>query len=273
VLDMETSFEECDKRIHLQPSNSSSHRSPILLVHGAFAARLDFFWTAWQRWADPLWPSTFVARPAGREKVGRSFHMVPPFLVRSERFDSPLIVIAHWLGALLAQRLLGRTRIAALLVLAPVPPEGTSLITPFLFATEPSIWRALLNFLCGRRPAFDGMVDIVFSERMRKIEADQHAARMVFERFGAVSEAHVPTPVGCRLVIGVPRLVVAGAKGRLISPLACIRTALFHGAEDRTQDELGHFIQAGARDSALLSSSSIGLSKEGCDAAAAARRP
>jgi hypothetical protein len=184
-----------------------------------------------------------------------------------------LIVIAHWLGALLAQRLLGRTRIAALLVLAPVPPEGTSLITPFLFATEPSIWRALLNFLCGRRPAFDGMVDIVFSERMRKIEADQHAARMVFERFGAVSEAHVPTPVGCRLVIGVPRLVVAGAKGRLISPLACIRTALFHGAEDRTQDELGHFIQAGARDSALLSSSSIGLSKEGCDAAAAARRP
>jgi hypothetical protein len=40
---METSFEECDKRIHLQPSNSSSHRSPILLVHGAFAARLDFF--------------------------------------------------------------------------------------------------------------------------------------------------------------------------------------------------------------------------------------
>jgi hypothetical protein len=128
--------------------------------------------------------------------------------VRSERFDTPLIVIAHWLGALLAQRLLGRTRIAALLMLAPVPPEGTSLITPFLFATEPSIWRALLNFICGRRLAFDGMVDIVFSERMRKIEADQHAARMVFEKvwcrfrstcpnIGWLPPCHRRAQVGC----------------------------------------------------------------------------
>jgi len=90
------------------------------------------------------------------------------------------------------------------------------------------------------------MVDILFSKRAREAELDQHAARMEFESLSAAFEAHVPIPVVPAFVLGVPSLVVAGAEDRLISPFASVRTALYHGAEYRMEDELGHFMQTGS---------------------------
>jgi pimeloyl-ACP methyl ester carboxylesterase len=242
-------IKECDRRIHMEPNSSSTNRTPVLLVHGAFAG-------SW------IWEGAFLDCLAkmGRSTVALDLRVETgeasedkktlPYgaviLREIERFDVPPIVIAHSLGALLAQRLLGRTKIAALVMLAPVPPEGMIFTTPFLFASEPSIWQGLFNFLCGRREdAFDGMADILFSKQTRETEIEKNAARMVFEGFGAVFEAHIPAPVVPAFIIGVPSLVVAGAEDKLISPLASVRTALYHGAEYRTEDELGHFMQTG----------------------------
>jgi len=57
-----------------------------------------------------------------------------------ERCLVPPILVTHSLGALLAQRLLGRTKISALVMLAPVPPEGMLFDTPLLLATQPALW-------------------------------------------------------------------------------------------------------------------------------------
>jgi pimeloyl-ACP methyl ester carboxylesterase len=236
-------------RSRIQMTPNSPSRSPVLLVHGAFAG-------AW------IWQGAFLDSLANmgrsavaidlRGKAGdapedsQKLSYDAVMFRQIEEFDTPPVVIAHSLGALLAQRLLGRTRIAALVMLAPVSPEGMSFITPFLFATEPSIWRGLLHFLCGRREnVFDGVVDILFSKRIRETGVDQHAAKLVLESFAAIFGAHVPAPVVPAFVIGVPSLVVAGAEDKLISPLASVRTALYHGAEYRTEAELGHFMQAG----------------------------
>jgi pimeloyl-ACP methyl ester carboxylesterase len=59
-----------------------------------------------------------------REKAGEQISYDAVILRKVESFDAPPILIAHSLGALLAQRLLGRTKIAALVVLARVPPEA-----------------------------------------------------------------------------------------------------------------------------------------------------
>jgi pimeloyl-ACP methyl ester carboxylesterase len=259
--------------IHMKPT--SWNRTPVLLAHGAFAG-------AW------IWEGAFLDSLAN---TGRSFVAIDlrgktgdaseggqklsygaAIFRQIEQFDTPPIVIGHSLGALLAQRLLGRARIAALVMLAPVPPEGMSFITPFLLATEPSIWQGLLHFLCGRREnVFDGIMDILFSKRIGETEVDQHAAKLVFESFGVMFEAHVPTPVVPAFVIGVPSLVVAGAEDRLISPLASVRTALYHGAEYRTEDELGHFMQAGPGAQRLAEFILDWLEQKNCNAAAGKR--
>jgi len=231
------------------PNNSFSNRAPVLLVHGAFAG-------AW------IWEGAFLDSLANMERSAvamdlrestsdasehaQHFSYDTAILRQLERFDTAPIVIAHSLGALLAQRLLGRAEIAALIMLAPVPPEGMLFTTPFLLASEPSIWPGFLNFLHGKtEQAFAGMLDILFSKRARDAELNQHAARMQFEGLWAALEAHLPMPVVPAFVLGVPSLVVAGAEDRLISPFASVRTALYHGAEYRTEDELGHFMQTG----------------------------
>jgi pimeloyl-ACP methyl ester carboxylesterase len=49
-------------------------------------------------------------------------------------FVDPPIIVAHSLGALLAQRLLGRVSMRAIIMLAPMPPEGLSFRLPTNFA-------------------------------------------------------------------------------------------------------------------------------------------
>jgi pimeloyl-ACP methyl ester carboxylesterase len=179
-----------------------------------------------------------------REKAGEQLSYDAVILREVERFDAPPILIAHRSVRFSRKTLLGRAKIAALIMLAPVPPEGMLFTTPFPLATEPSIWQGLLNFVHGRRvKTFAGMVDLLFSKRAGDAEVDQHAAKMVFERLWAAFEAHLPTPAVPAFVLGVPSLIIAGAEDGLISDLASVRTALHRGAEYRTEDELGHFIE------------------------------
>ena len=143
-----------------------------------------------------------------------------------ERCLVPPILVTHSLGALLAQRLLGRTKISALVMLAPVPPEGMLFETPLLLANRRALWHGVWNFLNGKREsAFQSMVDIIFSRQVEGTEINRHAAKMVFESPGTVFDAHLPVPVMPAFCVGVPVLVIAGAENKLISHLASVRTA------------------------------------------------
>jgi pimeloyl-ACP methyl ester carboxylesterase len=120
------------------PHRSSSNRTRVLLLHGAFAGAWIWegaFLDSWRRWTDPPWRWIFVRKPVS------SFPMMPLFLARWRALTLLRFLIAHSLGALLAQRLLDQTKMAALVVLAPVPPEGMLFTTPFPLATEPLIWQ------------------------------------------------------------------------------------------------------------------------------------
>jgi pimeloyl-ACP methyl ester carboxylesterase len=67
-------------------------------------------------------------------------HYAADVLRALAEFSELPIVVAHSLGALLAQRLLGRTAIRALVLLAPLPPEGMLLIGGRLMVTAPACW-------------------------------------------------------------------------------------------------------------------------------------
>ena len=195
------------------------------------------------------WSATALDRrdeddEASRYPVGTSYEAIIARAV--QRCKIPPILITHSLGALLGQRLIGRTKISALVMLAPVPPEGMMLETPFLFATQPSLWHGLRGFLNGEREsAFQSMADLIFSRQVEGSEMGEHAAKLVFESAGTVFDAHVPLPVMPAFFAGVPALVIAGSEDKLISHLASVRTALYHGALYRNEDKLGHFMQIG----------------------------
>jgi pimeloyl-ACP methyl ester carboxylesterase len=161
-----------------------------------------------------------------------------------EAYPEPPIIIAHSLGALLAQRLLGYHPIKALVMLAPLPPEGMLLITSRLFATEPSIWRALQDALQGSSDrALSKVKDVVFSTRLSAAEMDRYLPLMVMEGTKVMLEAHVPFPTLPAFLAGVPAIVIGGDQDRLVSSVSNLRTALYHGADHRLLPAYGHLLQ------------------------------
>jgi pimeloyl-ACP methyl ester carboxylesterase len=160
-------------------------------------------------------------------------------------FDEPPVVVAHSLGGLLAQLLIGREPMRALALLGSLPPDGLMLEGPRLAVAEPRIWlEAFSGSVAGSRlPIAMAAHQVLFSEGLPREEVARHSSRMTPEAPRALADAHLPPPVLSALLVGLPTLVVGGGKDRLVSPVSSLRTALYHGAEHRTVEGLGHFLQ------------------------------
>lgn len=226
--------------------------APVLFVHGAFAG-------AWM-WREVFMP--FFARRgracaavslrghgesegrAGlraarlsdyRDDLQRAFAALP----------EPPVVVAHSLGGLLAQQLIGREEMRGLALLASLPPEGLMLESPRLAITDPQIWfEAVAGSAAGdRRPIGMAAHEVLFSEGLPREHVARYAALMTPESPRALADAHVPGPIVPALLAGVPTLVVGGTRDRLVTRGSTLRTALYHGAEHRTIEGGGHFLQ------------------------------
>ena len=195
--------------------------APVLFVHGAFAG-------AWM-WREVFMP--FFARRgracaavslrgqaergrAGlraarlsdcRDDLQRAFAALP----------EPPVVVAHSLGGLLAQQLIGREEMRALALLASLPPEGLWLESPRLAITDPHIWLEAVAGSARRRPAPDrhgGARGAVLRRAAARARA-RYAALMTPELPRALADAHVPGPiVSASVLAGVPTLVLGGTR-------------------------------------------------------------
>ena len=121
--------------------------APVLFVHGAFAG-------AWM-WREVFMP--FFARRgracaavslrghgASEGRTGLRAARLSDYRDDLQRafaaLPEPPVVVAHSLGGLLAQQLIGREEMRALALLASLPPEGLWLESPRLAITDPHIW-------------------------------------------------------------------------------------------------------------------------------------
>jgi pimeloyl-ACP methyl ester carboxylesterase len=94
-------------------------------------------------------------------------HYVADVLRALAEFSEPPIVVVHSLGALLAQRLLGRTAMRALVMLAPLPPQGMLLISGRLMVSAPAAWFGMIHNMVGfRTPTLGQLEELVFSDRL-----------------------------------------------------------------------------------------------------------
>jgi pimeloyl-ACP methyl ester carboxylesterase len=226
--------------------------APILFVHGAFAG-------AWM-WRELFMP--FFAR-RGRASAAVSLRghggsegraalreaRLSDFrddLCRAfAEFSEPPVVVAHSLGGLLAQQLVGRERMRALVLLGSLPPEGLMLESPRLALTDPHIWLEAVtgSVADARRPIGLAAHELLFSEGLPREKAARYAALMTPEAPRALVDAHLPGPILPAFLAGIPSLVVAGTLDRLVWRASALRTALYHGAEHRTAEGMGHFLQ------------------------------
>jgi pimeloyl-ACP methyl ester carboxylesterase len=85
--------------------------------------------------------------------------------------------------------------------------------------------------------------EVLFSEGLPREQVARYAALMTPESPRALADAHVPGPIVSAFLAGVPTLVVGGTRDRLVTRGSTLRTALYHGAEHRTIEGGGHFLQ------------------------------
>lgn len=233
--------------LEVRPSQDGS--PPIICLHGAFGG-------AWM-WEEFLKVMAARGRHAaavsvrghgmsdGRQALGSATlaHYTADVLRALAEFNEPAIVVAHSLGALLAQRLLGRTAIRALVMLAPLPPEGMALMSARLMATAPATWLAISRAMLGFGMAMPGQLrELVFSSRFAAVDVDRHMARLVVESVQVLIESHLPLPTAPAFTLGVPTLVIGGDADRLVPSEFAWRTALYHGAEFIAAPGFGHLL-------------------------------
>jgi pimeloyl-ACP methyl ester carboxylesterase len=160
-------------------------------------------------------------------------------------FAEPPVLIAHSLGALLAQRLLGRDRMRAAVLMAPLPPEGMGLLSARLLATMPTGWFDAAKMILGFTPPVVGPIkDLIFSDRLVASEIDDLMAQMVAESARVLTEAHLPHPIMPAFLAGVPTLTIAGELDRLVPREFVRRTAIYHGGDYFEAKGLGHLLHA-----------------------------
>ena len=224
-------------------------RTPILFIHGAFGGA--WIWTElfMRHAAKRGRPSAALSVRGHGRSEGRDLLRTATLTdyARDVRralaeFVEPPIIVAHSLGALLAQRLLGHVNMCAIIMLAPLPPEGLSILGPWLFLSRPTIWLDVLNAALGAvgygQPV--GARDGVISRRLSAQDARRYAALMVAEGTRVLADAHLPLPVVSAAFLKIPALVIAAADDSLISRQTSRRTAAYHLADYLLAEDCGH---------------------------------
>jgi pimeloyl-ACP methyl ester carboxylesterase len=223
----------------------------LLCVHGAFAG-------AWC-WAEHFLP--FFGRRGyraaavslrghggseGRDELRRAGldDLMGDISRAIAAMQSPPVVIAHSLGGYLAQLLIGRVPMRALVLVGSLPPDGMALVGPRLAVTEPRIWtEAVTATVANAKTPIDmAGIELLFGEGLPREQALRYAARLIPESPRALGEAHLPRPVLSAFAAGLPTLVLNGAVDRLVWPATAARTALYHGADQQLFEAGGHFL-------------------------------
>jgi len=229
--------------------NGTTENPPILCLHGAFGGA--WMWEQFLRAAKTRGRRAIAISVRGHgASEGRQLLRTSTLADYSadvlrafDEFDEAPVVIGHSLGALLAQRLLGRVMMRALVMLAPLPPEGMVFMSPRLFATVPEIWLGFAHALLdSEHPVPEQLKDLIFADRFAPEAARRCLARMGPESARVLMESHLPLPTAPALLFGVPGLVIGGDADPLVTIDSLWRTALYHGAAHITAPKFGHLL-------------------------------
>ncbi len=232
--------------LHLDTIDVATPRSaPVLCLHGLFAGA----------WAFERLLPMIAAR--GRPAAALSFRGHPPSApvadlgrvsledyvddacVAVRALGRP-VIIGHSLGGLVAQVLAARGLARAIVLLAPAPPRGITVLSGPLLAR---IGRYLPALLFSRpfRP-IDADLDALVLNRVPPSERAHLRERLGPDSGRAARQAALRAIAVARDAVRVPVLVVSGDDDRFIPMAVARRIARRYGAPLQVAEGHGHFL-------------------------------
>jgi pimeloyl-ACP methyl ester carboxylesterase len=226
-----------------------SEGAPVLFVHGAFGG-------AWM-WAERIMPYLALRGRAGYavslrghgSSEGRGTihrNRLSDYLadVRAAigALPRPPVVVGHSLGALVVQRLIGHVKMAGVVLVSPLPPEGMGVLGPRLALTEPEIFAdTLVTSLFGPQAArFETSQRALFSDATDPARVISLLPRISGESMAVLADSYLPRPTWSAVWMGLPALVISGKADRLVPPDVALRTGVYHGARCTLLEGVAH---------------------------------
>lgn len=228
------------------PASGDGGGAPMLFIHGAFGAP----WM-WQRhfmpWFARRGHAAYALRlrgggelPSGNLEPGLADYLDDLETAVAEIGVKP-VVVAHSLGALVAQMALGRVPMRALAMLAPVPPTGMLWSSMRLALDAPALWaRTALSAGDAGFATTSATRDALFTEDTHEDIVHETHINLAVQPARPLLEAQWPRHVPRASRVRVPVLTLAAERDRLISVGTVERTAQYHGAACMTMPGAGH---------------------------------
>ncbi|WP_158537064.1 alpha/beta hydrolase [Humitalea rosea] len=224
----------------------------MLLLHGAAAGA----WVWEQGFSDRLNELGFTTASFTFRRIGRGGGPagLEDFLAETRAalaalraaLGQPALLVAHSLGGLVAQRLLGEPSVTGAALLAPVPPGGLWWSNMRLAFTDPYLWGdvARMSGPIGKAPM--GELAAGLFGGLTPEQAAPFLLHLGGESRTALLEAQGPQPVSPHVLHRKPVLVLGGERDRLIAADALARCAAWHGTVPQFMPGTGHLMMLDA---------------------------
>lgn len=232
--------------LHHLPGQGTTRRAPVLFVHGAFGTP----WV-WRRnfmpWFAGRGHDVYALRLRGAGNLPGSY--IEPGLgdylddleEAVREIGIPPVVVAHSLGALVAQMGIGRVPMCALAMLAPVPPTGMFWSSFRLALNAPALWaRTALSAADAGFASTAATREALFTEDSDADAVGETHVNLTSQPARPLLEAQWPRHIPRAARLNIPAMTLAAEFDRLIPTDAVVRTARYHGATHLTVSGSGH---------------------------------
>lgn len=229
------------------PAKVSRHGTPLLFLHGAYAAA----W-CWDEHFLPYFAERGYAAHAlsvsghggspGREHLD-SFgidHYVKDVVEVVAQLPAPPVLVGHSMGGMVAQKYLEGHEAAGLVLMSSVPPQGLWAAALGLAFQKPGLMSDLNSLLGGGRVALDTLREAMFAQPVgvedlkrwyRRLQPESHRAIWDMTLFNLPLKSRMRLP---------PLLVMGAEHDSLIPSSQVAMTARHYGVDAEIFPGMGH---------------------------------
>ena len=221
-------------------------RAPLLFVHGAFTGAwcwdeyfLPYFAArGHDAWAVDLRGHGDHAQPAVLASID---DYVADVLLSIEQLGVPPVIIGHSMGAIVVQRALRRTAVRAMVLMAPVPPQGLLGSSFLLAAKNPELFNEFNKIqLTNALPETPELLrQAIFSPQLPDADVRRHMQRMRPESQRALFDLSWPQHFWIARA-DVPVQVYGAQEDLFFPPHMIEETARLHGVSAEIIPDLAH---------------------------------
>lgn len=220
---------------------------PILFIHGAFAGAWcwDEYFLPW--FANAGFDAYAIDLPGRRNRS--DYARLQDYTISDyqdavfaviDSFDQPPIVVGHSMGGFLGWRAAEEKDIAALVMMAPVPPTGLAAPAMQLAVTNPALAMDVASVHAGDIASVDTLHQTMFSKSVPKDVAAQYISRFQGESQLAVAGLYNPRMPNIMGVWGTLIKIVGGDSDTLIPAAHVHWTGSICGRSAYIYENMGH---------------------------------